>query len=993
MIPLSLPPVLLLSAPIIAAIFTLVLTFILWTRRQQSGGTILFWVMVWMATASTTEALEIITFNPALRITYLPLEYSARLIMMTYWFIFIWEYTHSEGSLPRWAAGLIWGTTLAGILLNFTNAYHHLSWTSTSWTVETLFTSLRVKHGIGLALQESWIFLLGLLGVVLLLRKFYGTRGLLRAQVSSLLIGSLVLEIGFLLETGHINPIAPLDPLPIAVILGGLLLTWSVLRQNLLVLPLVAREQILDRIPVLVMALDDEQRILDLNTPMEAALNRPANRIIGKSAQQILWPEVCAHLAQKHTHPTVIAIGEVDNERYYEISLTPLQPITGHLLLMRDITREHMLQKEARSTDARLRSFLENSPDPLLIKDPQGGWVFANQAMLTLFGLQDTAYAGKRDEELADLVPQHRTTLMLCRETDHKAWADGTTYHGDEIISTPDGQLRIFDVIKTPRYTAQGTPLELFVQARDITLLKKAEQNLRQYAVRLQLLLEISADMNTCQTPVEVYAYLCKQSVELLAADGGRLYLNIPQNQQLECAYDYAVQDTCAGLSVPYGEDIAGNVAHTRKTLLIENYPDWVGQKEAPADQSALYHSVIGAPVLWQDELQAVLLVYRQKPQPPFTQDDLELLTLLTNQASGVMKGAHLLENESTQRQLAESVRQIALHLNTSLELSNVYNILLEEVRKLVPYDSATIMALDGDTMRIVASKGYDAFLSPAQQPYLSQITFSLKDTPNLLYITTMKRGLVIPDVLEDPEWVVIPEGRHIRSWIGMPIFIQGEIALIFSLDNTVPRAYQKTHLNILEMFTNHAGLAIQNARLFEQIRSLALNDELTDLPNRRYLFTMGKREVQRAQRFGHPLSAVMIDIDHFKRVNDTYGHMIGDEVLRVVAERCRNVIRDVDVIGRYGGEEFGILLPDTPLAQAIRIAERLRNVVADTPLPTSGGKLSLTVSLGVAELRPDINDLQDLLDTADQGLYMAKQNGRNRTMSIQNINPLLTNF
>ncbi len=988
-----LPPVVLLSPPIIAALFTIVLSVVLWVRREQSNGSTLFWMMLWLAVASTAEVLETLTFPPDARRAYLPLKYSARLLMMTYWFIFVWKYTHHNANLPRWGRRILWVVVLVGIILNYTNSFHHLVWRDISWSIETLFTSASPVYNIGLSAQEILIFCLGLGSIALLLRKFYSTRGLLRSQISFILIGGLVLEIGFLLEAGNINPIAPLAPLPIAVILSSLLLTWSVMRQNLLTLPLVAREQVLDRIPAFVMVLDEGQRISDLNAPMENALGDSASHLIGKPASEVLWPEILPYLEKREEEAQVTSLQISAEQRYYKVQVTALRPVAGQLLLMSDITREYKFQEEARIMGARLRGFFEHSPDALMLKDAAGRWIFANQTMLDLFGLTNIDYVGKTNQQLAALVPHHQAALLRSAEKDRIAWESGETFYSEEAISMPDGQMRFFDIIRIPRFSPDGTPSELIFHARDNTHQKQAEQNLRQKAVQLQLLLEISANMNSRQTPEAVYAYLCQQSVELLAADGGRVYINEPHKHQMRCVYNFDKNEGCATYIAPYGTGVAGNIAITRKPLLIEDYATWEQKLPRYANQPPPYHSIIGAPLLWQGEVQAALLIFRKKNSPVFSSEEMELLMLLANQASGVLKSATLLERESEQRQLAESLQHIALNLNASLEPKEVYQRLLEEVGELVPYDSATLMQVDKDIVRLVASRSYEKFLTPAQLSYLQELTFPLKETPNLFYITTMKRGYVIPNVLDDPEWVVVPEGRHIRSWIGIPIFIQGEASMIFSLDSTTPYAYQKHHLTVLTMFASHAALAIQNAHLFAQIRALALNDELTNLPNRRYLFTMGEREVQRARRFEHPLSALMIDIDHFKRINDTYGHLIGDEVLRALATRCRNTIREVDIIGRYGGEEFAVLLPDTNLKDALQIGERLHKAIANASIVTSGGKLSLTISVGVAELREDISDLQDLLDTADQGLYMAKQNGRNRVMSIQNVNPMLTNF
>ncbi len=173
---------------------------------------------------------------------------------------------------------------------------------------------------------------------------------------------------------------------------------------------------------------------------------------------------------------------------------------------------------------------------------------------------------------------------------------------------------------------------------------------------------------------------------------------------------------------------------------------------------------------------------------------------------------------------------------------------------------------------------------------------------------------------------------------------------------------------------------ALRNA--LEEVERLAMTDSLTGLYNHRHLFELADREIQRARRYQLLLSVLMLDIDDFKRVNDTYGHAIGDQVLQGVAECCRKELRRVDVIGRYGGDEFAAVLPETGLPAACRVAERLRKSIAERVLDTKAGRVTVTVSLGVAVLDSEQLTPESLLDRADQALYVAKQNGRNQTWS-----------
>jgi len=171
----------------------------------------------------------------------------------------------------------------------------------------------------------------------------------------------------------------------------------------------------------------------------------------------------------------------------------------------------------------------------------------------------------------------------------------------------------------------------------------------------------------------------------------------------------------------------------------------------------------------------------------------------------------------------------------------------------------------------------------------------------------------------------------------------------------------------------------VELERLNREVSRISITDDLTHLYNRRGFFEVGHREVARTRRFGTRLSAIMLDIDHFKQFNTDYGHAIGDRVLEGVAARCILQLREVDTAGRYGGEEFAVLLPDVDLASAIVAAERLRANIADEPYPTDVGALKVTISLGVASLMGDAMELEELLGRADQALYQAKAAGRDR--------------
>jgi diguanylate cyclase (GGDEF)-like protein len=237
--------------------------------------------------------------------------------------------------------------------------------------------------------------------------------------------------------------------------------------------------------------------------------------------------------------------------------------------------------------------------------------------------------------------------------------------------------------------------------------------------------------------------------------------------------------------------------------------------------------------------------------------------------------------------------------------------------------------------------------------------------------------------VKSSPEWIEDPSMDAVCSYAAAPICAHGKVLGFINLFSTHPGFFTEMHARWLNSFANQAATAVENARLYAQVERLAEVDELTSLFNRRGLLSLGEREIDRAFRFQRPLVAMFMDIDQFKRFNDSYTHAVGDQVLRAVASCSQSNTRKVDIAARYGGEEFVFLLPETELAEGKRIADRLREEIANLRLATQWGALGVTVSIGVAPYTSQTPDLAALINLADQAVHLAKDQGRNRVVAL----------
>lgn len=227
------------------------------------------------------------------------------------------------------------------------------------------------------------------------------------------------------------------------------------------------------------------------------------------------------------------------------------------------------------------------------------------------------------------------------------------------------------------------------------------------------------------------------------------------------------------------------------------------------------------------------------------------------------------------------------------------------------------------------------------------------------------------------------PECRTIRSIVTLPLRARGEVIGIMTLNSPKTDAFSDDIHQVLQIIEYPASVVVDNARLHDRTKKMAVTDGLTRLYNHRHFYELLEQEFHRTKRYQSSVSMIMIDIDFFKQINDTYGHQVGDDILKELAEVIRAQVREVDILARYGGEEFAALLPQTPIEQAQVVAERIRSAVEMNEFSTSKGIIKITISLGLAGYpEMDIESQVELVQTADAALYRAKEQGKNRVVT-----------
>ena len=219
-----------------------------------------------------------------------------------------------------------------------------------------------------------------------------------------------------------------------------------------------------------------------------------------------------------------------------------------------------------------------------------------------------------------------------------------------------------------------------------------------------------------------------------------------------------------------------------------------------------------------------------------------------------------------------------------------------------------------------------------------------------------------------------------LKSHLTLPLAVEGEILGCLSLSSDRPNAFDAQDLQFLSVIGYQMAASLKHFQRFSSIKNMAIYDTLTGLYNRRYFEERLEVEAEKSFYSGAPISLVMVDIDHFKKVNDTFGHTDGDQVLCKISSLLKASVRKKDTVARYGGEEFILILPEARLEQSFVIAERIRQLVENTPFEVGRAQVNLTLSMGISNFPSHrVKSREELVKMADQALYDAKRGGRNK--------------
>jgi eukaryotic-like serine/threonine-protein kinase len=485
---------------------------------------------------------------------------------------------------------------------------------------------------------------------------------------------------------------------------------------------------------------------------------------------------------------------------------------------------------------------------------------------------------------------------------------------------------------------------------------------------RLAAVAQVSLAAGDVLDPLDVARVALSETVRMLGAERAMLFLVDPAGELLPAV---GRDDDGRELTelTGYGSTLVQRVRDSGEALVV------TGSEEGAAlgSQSTVAHglrSILVAPLRAGDRTLGVVYLDSRVAKGLFTAADLDLLTAITNHVAVALETARAaqlelaVQVERQQRAVAETLRAAMAELSATADPAEVVSRLLGIAVRVLPAGTACVLRTDErppKLYRIV--DGELTVRVPPLDPGSPELAV-LVDAPGPVVGSTVAGGAVDPVLAE-----LLPATAP--GWLAVPLHSRGDRLGLLMLGSSGPPGFDDGHAQLAAALADQGMVAYENARL-------ATVDGLTGLLNRRHFFALAERQVSITERHNRPLAALMLDIDHFKPVNDRYGHAVGDQVIQAVAARLRATARDSDLVGRYGGEEFALLMPETGKS-ALVLAERLREAVEQVPVQTASGPLAVTVSIGVAHLAGPGGDLSELLGRADDALYRAKAAGRNR--------------
>jgi diguanylate cyclase (GGDEF)-like protein/PAS domain S-box-containing protein len=1005
---------------------------LVWGRRPGLAVMPFVWMMFSIAVWSLGYSLEFLTPSLSGKVLWARVEFFGIASVATFLFTFSVIYTGRSNLLTTPIRIFLWVIPVITILLVWTNQYHSLIWRTTTIGKAGALSFLTSDFGTWFWLQMAYSYTLVILSSVFLILEVLRSPRPYNIQAGLVLLGILFPWVGSLLYLS--STILPnIDITPFLFAPTVLLLAWGIQRYHLLGILPMAPSMILHRLNDGVIVVDSRKRIIYLNAMAEQLLHITVGEAIGQPLEilQTTCQEILQRLIERQEPYEENEFWVDGQKRFFDVRAMPL-PAKGwsasgadasYLIIFRDIHQRKQVELDLRRREAIMEAltlasqqFLRTSAwetsIPLFLEriglasevgrayvfqnyDGQDGQIFTSQCYEWT--------APNVESQIDNLAYQHIPIQAIGPVSWYTELIQG------RLVTAQIGQLPKADKASISERGVRSTVIvPIFVEHRwwgflgleeyaDKRQWSKAELGALQAAAEifsasetrarnenallrrqrtLNLLHEIVGSALQTTDRQSMAQTIVNKLGDVIRADGCFLSLWEEAAGKFTPLAAYGpYSEAYLSLTIKPGEPtLTASALAAGHTLTIDNILNTPYLSHRIATILPFRAAMILPLIAGQKKFGAILLAYTNAHR--FESEEISIGEQAAGLIALTLEKIYAVENASKRAEESEILRKAGATVAATLHLDEAIDRILEQLSLVVPYDSASVQLLRGNEFEIVGGRGWK---NPKE---VLGLRFPASgDNPNTVVLQTMK-PYVLGDAVQAHSsfWEGGPHS-HIRSWLGVPLIVRGKVTGLLAIDSVELNHFTNEHLQTVTVFADQVATALENARLFEEVQDLALTDALTGLYNRRGLFEIGHIEFSRIHRLGRPFSFIMIDIDHFKRVNDQYGHPIGDQVLQFLASELQSTVRGTEIVGRYGGEEFAILLSGSDGEAAMKFAERLRARIEQTPFYAGENEIRLTISLGVAAYNDNNPDLETMVARADQALYVAKHKGRNRVV------------
>jgi diguanylate cyclase (GGDEF)-like protein/PAS domain S-box-containing protein len=944
------------TSEVLIALLTAAITFILGlvsTRWWKTSGVVYFsFLMIMVGSWALFSGFESAMVPIPVKIFSAKMQYADVAFIAAFWLLLVLQYTHQDYKMSNWWVAALFIIPALTVYIVITEDQHQWLWQSIVPISSDPGGPLNYTHSWWWTISTAYFCLELLVGVFILIRRTFIPPRSVGARALLMLLGILPPLIGYLLYQTRLFPNNSMQILMmVGLAVTGMIYFWGIYYFELLEYSSLARDVIIDNMSEGVIVLDNKDRIYNINATALNMLSLSQRTAKRKTLNDIIaiWPGISDTFRVPHDFETEVRING-DAPKTLNIRTTNLKDkdgrSTGRMVVWRDITQYRQVESTLRDSEARFKALFQGAPDAIIITDKNSRVVLANNQAITLFGYSMEELMGNA----IDIVIPERYREAYYKY--QKAFID-------EIDTRPGISLPLNGIRKNKR----EIPIEIALSPvkipsgviftniiRDLTIRKEAEEQLR------------------------------LQSVALESAANGILITD--KNGNIQWVNPAFTKMT--GYSV---DEVIGKNPRIQKSGLVSQDVF-----------SNLWRTILSGNV-WHGEL-----INRRKDGSTMTE---EQTIAPVRDGSGQIIHFIAIKQDITERKRAEEVlskrsEQIATLnrvmrlLSSTLDLAKLLDMILHEIQQVIPYDSASIWLCRDESLEIIAAHGF-----PNSEDLIGiKYSLSSKDNPNTQVIRT-RSPLIEADISStySSNSSAIPSKYPNRGWMGVPMIVGERVTGMLAFDKNVPNFYTQEQSQFALAFAAQAAIAIENARLYsdaqkelverieaedkllklqKELEEQAIRDSLTGLYNRRFLDETLSRELSRAERDKYSVSVVMLDLDHFKMFNDTYGHDVGDLMLKQLGKLLSSQVRAGDIACRFGGEEFVVVMPKASLSVAKQRANDWRMKFESQQLIHEGEVLNGTLSAGVAVYPLHGTSSEEIIRKADQAMYSAKAAGRN---------------